>query len=94
METVDRTSMCKALYPVLQAHRNAGSPERALRNVVAASAEGYSFPTNLDRDQPIGGIAPESQAQLVLRALESGLDQTAFEAELDAQQQRRRTQVG
>jgi hypothetical protein len=65
-----------------------------LRNVVAASAEGYAFPTNLDRDQPIGGIAPESQAQLVLRALESGLDQVAFEAELDAQQQRRRTQVG
>ena len=94
METVDRTSMCKALYPIMQEHRAAGSSERSVRNVVAASAEGYAFPTNLDRDQPVGGIAPESQAGLVLRALKTGLDQAAFEAELDAQQQRRRTQVG
>ena len=94
METVDRTAMSKALYPVLQLQRTAGAPERSVRNVVAASAEGYAFPTNLDRDQPIGGIAPESQAQLVLRALATGMDQAAFEAELDAQQQRRRTQAG
>lgn len=41
-------------------------------NVVAASAEGYAFPTDLDRDQPIGGLAPQTQAELVLQALGEG----------------------
>ncbi|WP_336711355.1 phytanoyl-CoA dioxygenase family protein [Arthrobacter sp. USHLN218] len=89
METVDRTGMCRALYPVLRERLAAGSGREWIRNVVAAAAEGYAFPTNLDRDQPIGGIAPESQAALVLRALETGLDDAAFETELSAQQQRR-----
>ena len=47
--------------------------ERGLRNVVAACAEGYAFPTNLDRDQPVGGLAPQTQAELVWQALERGL---------------------
>jgi ectoine hydroxylase-related dioxygenase (phytanoyl-CoA dioxygenase family) len=37
--------------------------------VIAACAEGYSFPTNLDRDPPVSGLAPESQNQLMHRAL-------------------------
>ena len=89
MESVDRTAMSLALYPELQEMRAAGTGERALRNVIAASAEGYSFPTNLDRDQPIGGMAPETQAQLVWRALASGMAADDFAAALDAQQRRR-----
>jgi hypothetical protein len=69
MEAVDRTAMCRALYPVLLQRRADGVAERTLRNVVAAAAEGYAFPTNLDRDQPIGGLAPETQAELLLRAV-------------------------
>jgi hypothetical protein len=38
-------------------------------NVVAASAEGYPFPTNLDRAQPIEGMAPPSQADLLAQAV-------------------------
>lgn len=94
METVDRTAMCTALYPVLTSLKAAGTPERQLRNVVAASAEGYGFPTNLDLDQPIGGMAPETQAQLVWRALESGLSPEEFQAGLDAAQARRHTVAG
>jgi ectoine hydroxylase-related dioxygenase (phytanoyl-CoA dioxygenase family) len=60
MEAVDRREMCRALYPVLLEQRAAGTDGRILRNVVAASAEGYAFPTNLDRDQPVGGLAPET----------------------------------
>ena len=55
------------------------------RAVVAASAEGYAFPTNLDRDQPIGGLAPETQAQLVWRALQEDWSPEALDAELTAQ---------
>jgi ectoine hydroxylase-related dioxygenase (phytanoyl-CoA dioxygenase family) len=82
MEAVDRTAMCRALYPVLRA---GGADERALRNVVAASAEGYAFPTDLDRDQPIGGLAPETQAELLWRALREDWSPEALSAELTAQ---------
>jgi ectoine hydroxylase-related dioxygenase (phytanoyl-CoA dioxygenase family) len=85
METVDRTAMCRALYPVLASQQAAGADERSLRNVIAASAEGYAFPTNLDRDQPIGGLAPETQAELVWRALQEGRSPEALGTELTAQ---------
>src|SRR3954451_131667 len=89
METVDRTAMCRALHPTLLAHRVAGTDERTLRNVVAASAEGYAFPTNLDCDQPIGGLAPETQAELARRAVQEGWSPDALDAELTAQAGRR-----
>ena len=88
METVDRTAMCRALYPVLLAQRATGMDEHTLRNVVAASAEGYAFPTNLDRDQPIGGLAPETQADLVWRALQAGWPAETFAEELAAHAER------
>jgi ectoine hydroxylase-related dioxygenase (phytanoyl-CoA dioxygenase family) len=88
METVDRTAMSKALYPALQDMRQAGR-DAAVRNVIAASAEGYAFPTNLDHDQPVGGLAPQSQAELVADALERGLDPAELGALLDAQAARR-----
>jgi ectoine hydroxylase-related dioxygenase (phytanoyl-CoA dioxygenase family) len=64
MESVDRIRMATALYPVLL-----GLPKDAVDNVIAATAEGYAFPTNLDRDQPIGGLAPQSQADLLRQAV-------------------------
>src|SRR5436190_4179970 len=88
METVDRTAMCRALYPTLLARQAAGADERTLRNVVAASAEGYAFPTNLDRDQPIGGLAPETQAELVWQAVSQQWPVQKFQAELSAQAER------
>src|SRR3954463_1660137 len=88
METVDRTAMCRALYPTLLAQRAAGTGERTLRNVVAASAEGYPFPTNPARAQPIGGLAPETQAELVWRAVREGWAPGALDAELTAQAER------
>ncbi|MCW2575165.1 MAG: Phytanoyl-CoA dioxygenase [Modestobacter sp.] len=85
METVDRTAMCRALYPALLARQGAGVAERTLRNVVAASAEGYAFPTDLDRDQPISGLAPETQAELVRRALREEWPADTLADELTAQ---------
>ncbi len=84
MESVDRARMCKRLYPhALAAHR-AGDPGRlALEAAIAATAEGYAFPTNLDRDPPVGGLAPESQQAFFLRALEEGMSESDFVAHLD-----------
>ncbi|MEO5711315.1 MAG: phytanoyl-CoA dioxygenase family protein [Nocardioidaceae bacterium] len=88
MESVDRVAMCRALFPVLAAKRTAGASEAALGNVVAAAAKGYAFPTNLDRDQPIGGLAPQTQADLLRQALAEGWPREAFEVALDAQAER------
>ncbi len=87
MESVDRLGMCKALYPALQAASDLGAAERDA--AIAAAAEGYSFPTNLDTDPPEGGLAPETQAALMRRALREGMDMDAFVAALDAQATRR-----
>jgi ectoine hydroxylase-related dioxygenase (phytanoyl-CoA dioxygenase family) len=82
METVDRTAMCRAVYPVLL---NADLTADAQANVIAATAEGYSFPTNLDRDPPLGGMAPKTQATLMAESLAARLPPAEFNAALDAQ---------
>ena len=82
MESVDRARMSASLYPMLQELK---LDERQTRNAIAACAEGYAFPTNLDRDPPIGGLAPESQAALMQRALEEAWELPKFRSALDAQ---------
>jgi ectoine hydroxylase-related dioxygenase (phytanoyl-CoA dioxygenase family) len=69
METVDREAMANAVYPVLLKRKAEGASQEWLDTVVAACAEGYPFPTNLDSDPPVDGLAPPSQADLVRRAL-------------------------
>jgi len=86
IESVDRSAMSKALYPVLV---GSGMPARAMANVIAASAEGYAFPTNLDRDPPVGGLIPLSQAELMAAALKHGRSVSDWAAEVDAMDQRR-----
>jgi ectoine hydroxylase-related dioxygenase (phytanoyl-CoA dioxygenase family) len=91
MESVDRVRMCAAVYPALLARRAAGAPAAALRNAVAACAEGYAFPTNLDRDQPVDGVAPPTQADLLWRALAEEWAPDALDRELAAHATRRRS---
>ncbi len=86
LENVDRKSMCKALFPVLR-----GVDATTRRHAIAACAEGYSFPTNLDSDPPIGGLAPETQAALFHRALDESMSQAEFDKALDAQAARKRS---
>jgi ectoine hydroxylase-related dioxygenase (phytanoyl-CoA dioxygenase family) len=69
MESVDREAMANAVFPVLGRRKAEGASQEWLDNVVAACAEGYPFPTNLDRDPPAGGLAPPSQADLLRRAV-------------------------
>lgn len=80
MEAMDRRAMCKALYPKAQ---SSALPAPDIAAAIAAAAEGYSFPTNLDSDPPIGGLAPETQQALFHRALSEGMTADAFGATLD-----------
>jgi ectoine hydroxylase-related dioxygenase (phytanoyl-CoA dioxygenase family) len=92
MESVDRLRMSLKLYPALMRllAGRAISPEAA-DNAVAACAEGYAFPTNLDRDPAIGGLAPQSQAALMRQALAEGWTPDTFAKAAEAQAQRKLT---
>ncbi len=57
--------------------------------MIAASAEGYPFPTNLDNDPPVDGLAPPSQADVVRRALAEGWTPRALRDALRAAAARR-----
>ncbi|MGV9714230.1 phytanoyl-CoA dioxygenase family protein [Gordonia sp. NPDC003424] len=81
MDAVDRNAMVRALYPALVDLADAGDA-RAVRNVIASSAEGYAFPSNLDLDQPISGLHGETQAELVTRAVAGRFDAERFDREL------------
>jgi len=81
METIDRAKMCRLIYPLA---RQSGLSNLDLNAAIAATAEGYSFPTNLDNDPPVGGLAPETQAGLFHRALTEGLSTQEFNTALSA----------
>ncbi|MBY3175862.1 phytanoyl-CoA dioxygenase [Rhizobium leguminosarum] len=88
METVNRERMSARLFPALKALQGRLSPDE-IANAVAACAEGYSFPTNLDRDPPLGGLAPKTQAQLMHEALKEGWSDEVFTAALAEQTQKK-----
>ena len=87
MESVDRARMIDAVYPVLLQLPDPA----AVDNVIAATAEGYAFPTNLDRDQPIGGLAPRSQAELLRTAVSEAWPADRLREALTAHAIRRET---
>jgi ectoine hydroxylase-related dioxygenase (phytanoyl-CoA dioxygenase family) len=91
MESVNRTRMIKAIYPVLLAAQTSGSMlGHEISAAIAASAEGYAFPTNLDQDPPIGGMAPKSEAVVVTEALASGWTMEVLVKVLDAMAEKKR----
>ena len=93
-EAVDRTRMVNAVYPTLRSRVASGLDRASAANVVAACAEGYAFPTNLERDQPVDGLAPPSQADLMNRALDEDWAPEQLRHELDLHDERHRSAVG
>jgi ectoine hydroxylase-related dioxygenase (phytanoyl-CoA dioxygenase family) len=84
MEQLDRTAMSRAIFP----HLSKLQPkDRAA--VIAATADGYPFPTNLDLDPPIGGLAPPSHQDLLAKAVEESWDQQRLDEALTEQAKRR-----
>ncbi|MDD1796066.1 phytanoyl-CoA dioxygenase family protein [Enterovibrio sp. ZSDZ42] len=72
METVHLAHISQIIYPSLSEgwKQNAFSHDEK-NAIITAATDGYSFPTNLDTDPPIGGLAPESMASLLTRALDN-----------------------
>ncbi|WP_170421103.1 phytanoyl-CoA dioxygenase family protein [Ruegeria arenilitoris] len=89
MEAVDRKAMCLAVFPALMALKQRGDLDDArIGAAIAATAEGYPFPTNLDTDPPVGGNAPPSQADILRRAVSESWTQAQLQQALDALQSR------
>ena len=90
MESVNREAMSAALYPAIRAMLSDGRlSAKEAACAVASCAEGYSFPTNLDRDPPVGGLAPKTQAQLMHEALDGSWDAADFARALAAQSEKK-----
>jgi ectoine hydroxylase-related dioxygenase (phytanoyl-CoA dioxygenase family) len=89
MEAIDRSAMSLAVSPALQAMADDGASPSAVANVIAACAEGYSFPANLDLDQPVDGLAPPTQAEILARAVAERWSRQQLETELSAWNTRR-----
>ncbi|MEL7343456.1 MAG: phytanoyl-CoA dioxygenase family protein [Pseudomonadota bacterium] len=85
LETVDRTAMSRAVLVPLQSWFAQVGDTTRLDAIIANTAEGYPFPTNLDTDPPIGGLAPQSQAQLLKDAVVTKIRQADFDAALAEQ---------
>lgn len=81
MEAVDRDAMVRAAYRAISDLPL--SPEER-KAAIAATAEGYAFPTNLDTDPPVGGLAPKTQAALMAEAVDAGWSEKDFQQALDA----------
>jgi ectoine hydroxylase-related dioxygenase (phytanoyl-CoA dioxygenase family) len=79
MESLDRSAMCNAVFPVLRTMLAQNRLDAAqVAAVIASCAEGYAFPTNLDRNPPVGGLAPASQQQRLATALRENWSDEQF----------------
>ena len=82
LESIDHERMCNAVFPALLKMKACGASAEEVENSITATADGYAFPINLDRDQPIGGLTPDCQADLLRRAVAEQWDADALRAEL------------
>lgn len=90
IEIVDRARMTRHLYPTMLAMARAGQLDnRHIETLIAATAEGYPFPCNLDVDSPLSGMAPPSQQDILRQALTENWEPKAFDAAMDAYVTRR-----
>lgn len=71
MEAMDRLAMCRSVVPVLRSWDQSGESPQVIDRVIAAVAEGYAFPSDLDTDQRSAELHPPSQADLIRAALQS-----------------------
>ncbi|OCL13806.1 phytanoyl-CoA dioxygenase-like protein [Glonium stellatum] len=83
METVDSLPLVKKCWMgLVQMYKEQGMSAE-VEAFIAAVAEGYPFPTNLDRRPPApGGMAPESEQDVLRRALIDGLGEDEVLKEL------------
>ncbi|MEM0907812.1 MAG: phytanoyl-CoA dioxygenase family protein [Pseudomonadota bacterium] len=92
IEIVDRSRITLNVYDDLTKLLSSGAiTAREADNVVAATAEGYPFPANLDIDSPLTGMAPPSQQDVLRQALDERWTHAALKDAIEAQSGRKRS---
>lgn len=72
MEQIDTLPLIERTWDGLRSEHDRNGMSAEVKAFVTAIAEGYPFPTNLDRRAPrVDGMAPESEQELLIRGLES-----------------------
>ncbi len=83
METIDSLPLIDKTYDLLATKYRAKGLSMEVDAFIRAVAEGYPFPTNLDCRPPApGGMAPESEQQILRRGLIEGWDRETMMSEL------------
>ena len=91
MESVNRQTMIKKVYPILLDKTRRGAiSSRTIRDTIAVVADGYSFPTNLDSDPPVGGNVPFTAQQIMHQALQENWSPQRLKDELSLYAQKRK----
>ena len=92
IEIVDRSRITLAVYEELQLLQESGTlSAREVDTAVAATAEGYPFPANLDIDSPLSGMAPPSQQDVLRQALAEGWELSRLKQAIAEQNGRKRS---
>ncbi|KAK4939740.1 hypothetical protein LTR10_020024 [Elasticomyces elasticus] len=83
MESIDTVKIISKCWDdVRRLYSEAGMTDR-VHAILAAIGQGYPFPTNLDRRPPApGGMAPESEIDILRRGLEQDWDTTKVITEI------------
>lgn len=83
MERIDTVPLIEACWEHMVAKYRAEGMSAEVDALVCAVGEGYPFPTNLDRRPPApGGMAPESEQDVLRRGLSEGWDRERVVNEL------------
>ncbi len=73
METLNYPAMIESVYPVLyKAYMEKTLTADAVHNVSGCIADGYAFPTNLEKDIPQSEVAPQNLQNLVAQHVIQG----------------------
>ena len=83
METIDTLPLIEKTYDLLSSKYQAEGLSAEVDAFIRAVGEGYPFPTNLDSRPPApGGMAPESEQQILKRGLSEGWEKQRMMDEL------------
>ncbi len=86
MEVVDSLRIVRHIYPsLLERVQTQTVDVAALERIIAASADGYAFPANLELEPPRGHLPPASQQDLLREGLEQQWTPEQLDRALSAQ---------
>ena len=75
MESIDSLALVERCWEGLSGKYKTEGSSAEVKAFIAALTDGYPFPTNLDKRPPApGGLAPESEAQILTRGLQHQWD--------------------